>query len=135
MPQGRNKRLLTGIDDVIALFVQFANMDGFPPLPHVNEDFVRRKLKLWPKLDSGAITVANALLADGQAASSYFGGCPALPDRLAWPKAAHPNGGERSMAFLGQIACAELAGLQSAVVLSQRGYLYLFVSWDAEWGL
>jgi uncharacterized protein YwqG len=136
MSQDRNDRLLTSIDDVIALFIRASNMKGFPVLPHVDADFVRRQLKLWPKLDSVAISVGDALMTVEQPVSSYFGGRPALPDQLEWPKATnHANGGERSMLFLGQICCDEFANLQKPAGLPTQGYLYLFVAWDAEWGL
>src|SRR5690606_26129169 len=62
---------------------------------------------------------------------SFYGGCPAGPGHMSWPRGEIKNG-EGPLHFVMQWDCAELAPQDPSGLLPHDGALYLFC--DLEWG-
>ncbi|WP_165356836.1 DUF1963 domain-containing protein [Nocardioides zhouii] len=65
-------------------------------------------------------------------ARSYWGGRPRLAPGMVWPAFTAPDGTERAMSFLVQIACDELPGGARLGVFPDTGVLHVFL--DLAWG-
>jgi Domain of unknown function (DUF1963) len=79
----------------------------------------RPAIGLWPQRS----------LAEPPATASRFGGMPIAPASWSWPMVE-----SEPMLFLGQINCAELAGMTGAEKLPSSGLLTFFADHDAVMG-